>query len=131
MKKKLLKFAMLVLCVFLSTASWAKAPLWATSQFWAETAQVVNAPLMYAAEETNVAKVGTTEYSDFAEALAAWGPGKTLELLADVTTTSTFTVNIKRTDSNWTLNLNDYTWTANGCDAIILHAMVVHQLTKM
>lgn len=72
MKKKLLKFAMLVLCVFLSTASLAKAPLWATSQFWAATAQTVNAPLMYAtAEETNVAKIGDVEYASLADAIAA------------------------------------------------------------
>ena len=36
----------------------------------------------------HVAKVGGTEYATIEEAVAAWGPGKTLTLLGNVTTTS-------------------------------------------
>ena len=72
----------------------------------------------------NVAKVGTTEYATIEEAIAAWGPGKTLTLLANVTTTSTVTVEVNATKStsNWTLDLGNYTWTANGCNAFQLYA---------
>ena len=68
----------------------------------------------------NVAKVGNTEYATIEEAVAAWGPGKTLTLLDNVTTTSTVTVEVNATKStqNWTLDLGDYTWTANECNAI-------------
>ena len=72
----------------------------------------------------NVAKVGTTEYATIEEAIEAWGPGKTLTLLDNVTTTSTVIVEVNATKStqNWTLDLGDYTWTANGCNAIQLYA---------
>jgi hypothetical protein len=72
----------------------------------------------------NVAKVGDTEYATIEEAIDAWGPGKTLTLLADVTTTSTVTVEVNATKStqNWTLDLGNYTWTASGCNAFKLHA---------
>ena len=71
-----------------------------------------------------VAKVGGTEYATIEEAVANWGPGKTLTLLADVTTTSTVEVEVNATKSTqgWTLNLGDYTWTTNGCNAIHLFA---------
>ena len=71
-----------------------------------------------------VAKVGTTEYATIEEAVEAWGPGKTLTLLSNVTTTSTVTVEVNATKStqNWTLDLGDYTWTANGCNAFQLYA---------
>ena len=77
-----------------------------------------------AAKGQNVAKVGTTEYATIQEAVAAWGPGKTLTLLADVTTTSTVEVEVNATVSTqgWTLNLGDYTWTASGCNAIHMFA---------
>ena len=77
-----------------------------------------------AASAQNVAKVGTTEYATIEEAIAEWGPGKTLTLLADVTTTSTVTVEVNATKStqNWILDLGDYTWTANGCNAFQLYA---------
>ena len=76
------------------------------------------------AKGQNVAKVGTTEYATIQEAIAAWGPGKTLTLLANVTTTSTVEVEVNATKSTqgWTLNLGDYTWTASGCNAIHLFA---------
>ena len=76
------------------------------------------------ASAQNVAKIGSTEYATIEEAIAEWGPGKTLTLLADVTTTSTVTVEVNATKStqNWTLNLGDYTWTANGCNAFQLYA---------
>ena len=72
----------------------------------------------------SVAKVGDTEYATIEEAVAAWGPGKTLKLLSDVTYTSTVTVEVNATKSaqNWTLDLGDYTWTANGCNAFQLYA---------
>jgi hypothetical protein len=72
----------------------------------------------------NVAKVGNTEYATIEEAIEAWGPGKTLTLLDNVTTTSTVTVEIDATKSTqgWTLDLGDYTWTANGCNAFRLYA---------
>ena len=72
----------------------------------------------------SVAKVGDTEYATIEEAVAAWGPGKTLKLLSDVTTTSTVTVEVNATKStqNWILDLGDYTWTANGCNAFQLYA---------
>ena len=72
----------------------------------------------------NVAKVGDTEYATIEDAIAAWGPGKTLTLLDNVTTTSTVEVEVNATKStqNWILNLGDYTWTANGCNAIHLFA---------
>ena len=72
----------------------------------------------------NVAKVGTTEYATIEEAIEAWGPGKTLTLLANVTTTSTVIVEVNATKStqNWTLDLGDYTWTASGCNAFQLYA---------
>ena len=72
----------------------------------------------------NVAKVGTTEYATIEEAIEAWGPGKTLTLLADVTTTSTVTVEVNATKStqNWTLELGNFTWTATGCNAFNLYA---------
>lgn len=75
-------------------------------------------------DEGNVAKVGNTEYATIEEAVAAWGPGKTLTLLSDVTTTSTVTVEVNATKStqNWILELGDYTWTANGCNAFQLYA---------
>ena len=75
-------------------------------------------------DEGNVAKVGSTEYATIEEAVAAWGPGKTLTLLSDVTTTSTVTVEVNATKStqNWILELGDYTWTANGCNAFQLYA---------
>ncbi len=74
--------------------------------------------------QSNVAKVGTTEYATIQEAIDAWGPGKTLTLLANVTTSSTVTVEVNATKStsNWTLDLGDYTWTANGCNAFQLYA---------
>lgn len=77
-----------------------------------------------AASAQNVAKVGTTEYATIEEAIAAWGPGKTLTLLSNVTTTSTVTVEVNATKStqNWTLDLGDYTWTASGCNAFQLYA---------
>lgn len=76
------------------------------------------------ASAQNVAKVGSTEYATIEEAVADWGPGKTLTLLANVTTTSTVTVEVNATKStsNWELNLGDYTWTANGCNAFKLYA---------
>ena len=72
----------------------------------------------------NVAKVGSTEYATIEEAIEAWGPGKTLTLLANVTTTSTVQVTVNATQSTqgWTLNLGNYTWTANGCNAFKLYA---------
>ncbi len=70
----------------------------------------------------NVAKVGNTEYATIEEAIAAWGPGKTLTLLKDVTTTSTVTVEVTRSSGNWILELGDYTWTASGCNAFNLYA---------
>ena len=75
-------------------------------------------------DEGNVAKVGSTEYATIEEAVAAWGPGKTLTLLSDVTTTSTVTVEVNATKStqNWILELGDYTWTANGCNAFEVYA---------
>ena len=75
-------------------------------------------------DEGNVAKVGSTEYATIEEAVAAWGPGKTLTLLSDVTTTSTVTVEVNATKStqNWILELGDYTWTANGCNAFDVYA---------
>ncbi len=75
-------------------------------------------------DEGNVAKVGNTEYATIEEAVAAWGPGKTLTLLSDVTTTSTVTVEVNATKStqNWILELGDYTWTANGCNAFEVYA---------
>ncbi len=74
--------------------------------------------------DSNVAKVGDTEYATIEEAVAAWGPGKTLTLLQNVTTTSTVTVEVNATKStqNWTLNLGDHTWTADGCNAFQLYA---------
>ncbi len=77
-----------------------------------------------AASAQNVAKVGSTEYATIEEAVAAWGPGKTLTLLDHVTTTSTVIVEVNATKStqNWTLDLGDYTWTANGCNAFQLYA---------
>ena len=71
-----------------------------------------------------VAKVGTKEYNDIAEAIAAWGPGKTLTLLANVEHNETVIVEVNATKStsNWTLDLGDYTWTANGCNAFQLYA---------
>ncbi len=74
--------------------------------------------------DSNVAKVGDTEYATIEEAVAAWGPGKTLTLLQDVTTTSTVTVEVNATKStqNWTLDLGDHTWTADGCNAFQLYA---------
>ncbi len=76
------------------------------------------------ASAQNVAKIGSTEYATIEEAVADWGPGKTLTLLADVTTTSTVVVEVNATKStsNWTLDLGDYTWTANGCNAFQLYA---------
>lgn len=72
----------------------------------------------------NVAKVGSTGYATIEEAIAAWGPGKTLTLLDNVTTTSTVIVEVNATKStqNWTLDLGDYTWTASGCNAFQLYA---------
>ena len=77
-----------------------------------------------AASAQNVAKIGSTEYATIEEAIAEWGPGKTLTLLADVQTSSTVTVEVNATKStqNWTLDLGDYTWTANGCNAFQLYA---------
>ena len=71
-----------------------------------------------------VAKVGTTEYETIDEAIAAWGPGKTLTLLADVTYGQTVIVEVNATKStqNWTLDLGNYRWTANGCNAFQLYA---------
>lgn len=76
------------------------------------------------AQAQNVAKVGSTEYATIEEAVEAWGPGKTLTLLADVQTTSTVTVEVNATKgtSNWILQLGNYTWTANGCNAFKLYA---------
>ena len=76
------------------------------------------------ASAQSVAKVGNTEYATIEEAVAAWGPGKTLTLLGNVETSSTVTVEVNATKStqNWTLDLGDYTWTANGCNAIQLYA---------
>lgn len=72
----------------------------------------------------NVAKIGDVEYATIEEAVAAWGPGKTLKLLSDVATTSTVIVEVNATKStqNWTLDLGDHTWTANGCNAFQLYA---------
>jgi len=71
-----------------------------------------------------VAQIGSTKYATIEEAVAAWGPGKTLTLLQDVTTTSTVTVEVNATKStqNWTLDLGDHTWTASGCNAFQLYA---------
>ena len=71
-----------------------------------------------------VAKVGTTEYETIDEAIVAWGPGKTLTLLSNVTLTQTVTVEVNATKStqNWTLDLGNYTWTASGCHAFNLYA---------
>ena len=71
-----------------------------------------------------VAKVGTTEYATIEEAVAAWGPGKTLTLLADVTYNQTVTVEVNATKAtqNWFLDLGDYTWTTKGCNAFKLYA---------
>ena len=76
------------------------------------------------AQAQNVAKVGSTEYATIEEAVEAWGPGKTLTLLADVQTSSTVTVEVNATKgtSNWILQLGNYTWTANGCNAFKLYA---------
>lgn len=72
----------------------------------------------------NVAKIGDVEYATIEEAVAAWGPGKTLKLLSNVTTTSTVIVEVNATKStqNWTLDLGDHTWTTNGCNAFQLYA---------
>ena len=72
----------------------------------------------------SVAKVGDTEYATIEKAVEAWGPGKTLKLLSDVTYTSTVTVEVNATKSpqSWILDLGDYTWTASGCDAFQLYA---------
>ena len=73
----------------------------------------------------NVAKVGTTEYATIDDAVEAWGPGKTLTLLQDVTLSDTVVVemNATKSTSGWTLNLGDYTMTAaTGKDAIKLFA---------
>ena len=87
-----------------------------------------------AADGDYVAKVGDTEYATIEEAIAAWGPGKTLTLLADVTTTSTVTVEVTNSTQCWTLNLGNYTWTASGCNAFKLNATGVtpiHQNARL
>ena len=71
-----------------------------------------------------VAQVGSTKYENIADAVAAWGPGKTLTLLDNVTYDQTVIVEVNATKStqNWTLDLGDYTWTADGCNAFQLYA---------
>ena len=73
----------------------------------------------------DVAKVGDMGYPTIDEAIAAWGPGKTLKLLQDVTLSDTVVVemNATKSSSSWTLDLGDYTMTAaTGKDAIKLFA---------
>ena len=71
-----------------------------------------------------IAKIGDTEFTTIEEAIEAWGPGKTLTLLDNVTTTSTVIVEVNATKAtqNWTLDLGYYTWTASGCNAFQLYA---------
>ena len=69
------------------------------------------------AEGEAVAQIGDTKYTNFDTALSEWDAGETLTLLADVSSTSTKVIDGA---GNYTLNLGDYTWTADGCDAISL-----------
>jgi len=70
-----------------------------------------------------VAQVGDEPFESLADAVKAWGPGRTLKLLADVTSTETVVVTVNSKNSqNWFLELGDYVWTANGCDAIQVYA---------
>ena len=55
-----------------------------------------------------VAKVGDTEYADFAEALANWTDGTTLTLLADIPNETRATT-IEIADKTVTLDLNGCT----------------------
>ena len=73
---------------------------------------------------TPVARVGSTDYETIDEAVAVWGPGKTLTLLSDVTCDKTVIVevNAAKSTQNWTLDLGNYRWTASGCHAFQLYA---------
>ncbi|MBR6018300.1 MAG: InlB B-repeat-containing protein [Paludibacteraceae bacterium] len=66
----------------------------------------------------------TTEYLDFASALAAWESNSTLKLLMDVTTNSTITVNSPKT-----LDLNGFGIKANGVR--VMHVGAGGNLTIM
>ena len=54
------------------------------------------------ASAQNVAKVGSTEYATIEEAVEAWGPGKTLTLLANVHTRLDFEPWRLYLDRKWT-----------------------------
>ena len=64
---------------------------------------------VFAAENTNVAKVGNTEYATIDEAIANWTNGTTLTLLADVTLSDT--IQLSSTEYH-ILDLGTYTMTA-------------------
>ena len=71
-------------------------------------------------ENTNVAKVGNTEYATIDEAIANWTNGTTLTLLSDVTLSDVVT--LKSTEHH-ILNLNTYTMTAaSGKNAFVIQA---------
>lgn len=64
----------------------------------------------------NVAQIGETKYTTLADALAAWDAGETLTLLANVTSATQKVVG----NGDYVLNLGEYTWTAQNCNAIWL-----------